>query len=599
MMNKWRKILSSSAIIGLLAGCSSFSDDNNGDNSLNLKDDCTPVVVGTSSEKVNLMEELGAKFKESPEFKSLDKCATIYAINIPSGKGAEIISQRPSEWPSIEKDFWPTVWSPASTIWTDRVNAVGSNNYLGKVESFAKTPVVFGMPESMAKALDYPNKPISMKKLEDLVSNKEGWGSVGKPLWGSFKVAKTNPNTSTTGLSVILMQSYANSGKTKDLNVEDVDKAKKFNQTFESGAIHYGDTTGKVLKTLAEKSSGGGSSYVSAIALEETSLFNYNKGNPDSHTVQPGERLTPPSEKLIAIYPEEGSMWSDNPSTVLNAPWVTPEQKIASEAFTKFLSTKPAQEILPKYGFRPVMKDVDPSKELNASVGINTKLPSKTLPKPSAEVVSSALDQWAKVRKPSAVLQLIDISGSMNEDTGNGETRLDAAIRSSQGTLGNFRSTDKIGIWAFTTGLNSKHGENVVPVREFAPLAGDKEKLKGSIDDLRNASMNGTPLYDSIDKAYDYMLPQAETGRINAIIVLSDGEDTNSSISLDSLLVKINSTAKEGTTDSPVRIFTIAYGQTANKESLERISKASGGQMFDATDPTRINEIFTQVMNNF
>ena len=86
--------------------------------------------------------------------------------------------------------------------------------------------------------------------------------------------------------------------------------------------IHYGDTTGKVLQTLYDETQNGasGSGYVSAVALEETSLLNYNQGNPDSHTVQPGEKLTPPKEKLVAVYPSGGSMWSDNPAVVLGAP---------------------------------------------------------------------------------------------------------------------------------------------------------------------------------------------------------------------------------------------------------------------------------------
>ena len=585
----------------ILSGCTSGGSDEPGGNSMALKDDCTPVVVGTSSEKVNLMEDLGKAFKESAEGKALDKCATVYAINVPSGKGAEIISATPDSWPLEDKNFWPSVWSPASTIWTDRVAAVGAENYIGEAKSFTQTPVVFGVPESMATALGYPKKAISMKDLEGLISNPQGWGSVGKPLWGSFKTAKTNPNTSTTGLSVILMQSYSASGKSKDLTTADVAAAEDFNRTFESGAIHYGDTTGKVLKTLYDKSrsGNGGSAYVSAIALEETSLFNYNKGNPDSHTVQPGETLTPPTEKLIAVYPEEGSMWSDNPAAVLNAPWVTPEKKAASEAFLKFLQTKSAQELLPEYGFRPLDKSVDVSQSLNASVGIDPAKPAKTLPKPTADVVSAALDQWANVRKPSAVLELIDISGSMDDPAGDGRSKLEGAIQGAQSTLGNFRATDKIGVWAFTTGLKSEVGNNVVPVRDFSALGGDGEALKSSIADLRNANRQGTPLYDAIAQAYDYMVPQAEEGRINAIVVLSDGEDTDSTTSLDSLLVKINSSAKEGTATAPVRIFTIAYGEGADTEILERISKASGGQMFDATDPTRINEIFSQVMNNF
>jgi Ca-activated chloride channel family protein len=565
-----------------------------------LKDDCTPIVVGTSSEKVNLVEELGNLFKESAEGKNLTKCATVYAINVPSGKGANIIAEQPTQWPLADKNFWPTIWSPASTMWTDRVTASGAGSFINKAESFAKTPVVFAMPESMATALDYPAKPISIKQIEGLIANKEGWGSVGKPLWGAFKIAKTNPNTSTTGLSVILMQSYAHSNKTEALTVEDVTGSAAFNTTFEGGAIHYGDTTGKVLRTLAEKLKQGndGNSYVSAVAVEETSLYNYNLGNPDSHTVQPGETLTPPTEKLVAIYPEEGSMWSDNPATLLNAAWVTQDQKLAGTAFLNFLKTPQAQNLLPKYGFRPVLDSVGYSKTLNSAMGIIPTQPTKSLPKPSANVVSAALDQWSAVRKPSAVLELIDISGSMNENAGNGKSKLVNAITSAQNTLSNFRTSDKVGVWAFTTGIQSAIGQNIVPVRDFTELGGDREKLVTSLEDLKNSRMNGTPLYDSISVAYDYLLPQAEVGRINAIVVLSDGSDVDSNTTLTSLLVKLNTANKEGA-HAPVRIFTIAYGTGANKQVLDQISQASGGQMFDATDATRINEVFSQVMNNF
>ena len=67
--------------------------------------------------------------------------------------------------------------------------------------------------------------------------------------------------------------------------------AAEFSRVFEECVIHYGDTTGKVLTTLYDETQNGtgGSGYVSAVALEETSLLNYNQGNPDSHTVQPGE----------------------------------------------------------------------------------------------------------------------------------------------------------------------------------------------------------------------------------------------------------------------------------------------------------------------
>jgi len=595
-------------IAGLaLAGCTDSSNtDPNGGNNVNNgasafdSDGCTHITIATSSEKVNLMDSLAEKFKDSSEAKKLDKCVTVKPLNVTSGDATNILSGSPSEWPLQDKEYWPTLWSPASTVWTDRVAAAGGSGVVSDVKSFTHTPVVYGVPESMAKALGYPQKAISLTDVKNLIANPDGWGSVGKPLWGSFKISKTNPNTSTTGLSAILMQSYEAAKKQKDLTVDDVNKAADFSRTFESGAIHYGDTTGKVLSTLyADSQSGDNSGYVSAVALEETSLINYNQGNPDSHTVQPGETLTPPKEKLVAVYPSNGSMWSDNPVAVLNSSWVSSEKKAAGEAFAAFLQTKTAQEILPKYGFRPLDTSVKLGELFTAKYGVDPKKPTATLPLPSAEVVSTAIDQWEQIRKPSAVLELVDISGSMDEGTGDGRSKLDGAISGVQSTVGHFRSTDEVGVWAFTTGISSKLGKSVVPVREFSALADGKEGLKDSVTDLKNANKGGTPLYDAISTSYDYMQKHAETGRINAIVVLTDGADTDSQISLQSLLVKLNSAKKEGGEGAQVRIFPIAYGKEANKDVLSQIAKASGGQMFDASDATKIDTVFASVINNF
>lgn len=586
----------------LLSGC--VASDNNTDNSRisSFDDDgCTHITIATSSEKVNLMDELSAAFKESPEMKALDKCVTVKPINVSSGDGTRILSTSPKEWPLENQEYWPTLWSPASTIWTSRVAAAGNSGILEDPKSFTHTPVVFGMPESMTKALGYPDKPISIQDLNALVTNPDGWGSVGKPLWGAFKISKTNPNTSTTGLSTILMQSYAAAGKTADLTAADVTAAEDFSRSFESGAIHYGDTTGKVLVTLYNETQNGnsGSGYVSAVALEETSLINYNMGNPDSHTVQPGETLTPPEEKLVAVYPSGGSMWSDNPVTVLKTAWVDSEKKAAGEAFAAFLQTAPAQTILPKYGFRPLDTKVPLGDLFTAKYGVDPNQPTVSLPQPDPQVVSAAIDQWEQIRKPSAVLELVDISGSMDEPIGDGRSKLDGAIQGVQSTVGHFRSTDEIGVWAFTSGISSDLGNNVVPVRDFGPLSADKETLQNNVQDLKNARKGDTPLYDSISKAYDYMQQHAEPGRINAIVVLTDGADSGGGISLESLLVKLNSAKTEGGDAPQVRIFPIAYGSGANKDVLGQIAKASGGQVFDASDPAKIDTVFASVINNF
>ncbi len=82
-------------------------------------------------------------------------------------------------------------------------------------------------------------------------------------------------------------------------------------------------------------------------------------------------------------------------------------------------------------------------------------------------------------------------------------------------------------------------------------------------------------------------------------MVLSDGEDTDSTTSLDSLIAKIGKSTKEGGTDAPVRIFPIAYSAAADTSVLQRIADATGGQMFDASDAERIDLVFASVINNF
>lgn len=594
--------LATAAIVALvLAACTGGGEDPAPEGSQGFPDDgCTHITIATSSEKVNMLDELATAFKESPEHDALDTCATVRPTNVSSGNAARYLTSG-EDWPSDDRALWPTLWSPASTVWTDRVAAAASSNLVGTPASFTRTPVVFGMPEPMAKALGWPDEPISITELEGLCQNPDGWGSVGKDIWGAFKISKTNPNTSTTGLSTILMQSYEASGKSEGLTSADVDAAADFSRVFEECVIHYGDTTGNVLSTLYDETQNGanGSAYVSAVALEETSLLNYNKGNPDSHTVQPGETLTPPKTKLVAVYPSGGSMWSDNPVTVLGAEWVTPEQRKAGEAFAKFLQTKPAQEVLPEYGFRPLDESVPLGDLFTANFGVDPAQPTVTLPKPEVDVISTAIDQWTQVRKPSSVLELIDISGSMDDPIGDGRSRLDGAIEGAQTTLDHFRSTDEVGVWAFTTGISSDAGEGIQVLRDVTALGADGEKLDSSLDDLRYAQRNGTPLYDAILTAYEAMSERAEPGRINAIVVLSDGEDTDSMTSLDSLIAKIGKSAKEGGTDAPVRIFPIAYGSGADTSALQRIADATGGQMFDASDAERIDLVFASVINNF
>lgn len=610
-MHRRTKVISkaSAAMVAAALLLSACTAPDGNDGSQGDVNSCTPVYAAVSSEKVNLFQDLADRFIDSSLAKALPKCVVVTPMDVASGEAARLLKLG---WPTEETDKpQPTIWSPASTSWVDQVADAQGADFVPDPQSFARTPVVIAMPEKMAETLGWPDTPISLQDLHDFSLDPQGWAKYGSvnALWGNFQWAKTTPTTSTTGLNILLMQTYAAAAKTSGLTVDDVANSVTFSQELESSVIHYGSTTGAVLQRLYDRDLKGQSlNYVSAIALEETSLLNYNIGNPKSNTIPEGTTLVPPREKLVAIYPTEGSLWSDNPIVTLGplATWVTDEQRQAAEAFREFVQTPEAQTLLGDYGFRPVDPTATPTGLVTEQYGVNPELPVITLEKPSVEVVSAAITQWEQdIRKPSSVLEVIDISGSMGDpvsDDPGADTLMQAAIESAQNTLEHFRPTDELGVVAFSSKQDADGDSvlNIVEVRDVAPLGGSTENLKDSLDALYPTE--GTPLYDAVLYAYQEMKANAEPGRINAIVLLTDGEEDGSSkTSLDALIRELRG-AIEGNDPAPVRIFPIIYGGGVTPEAqdaLKRIAEATGGQVFDASDPRRINLTFAQVVNNF
>ena len=96
------------------------------------------------------------------------------------------------------------------------------------------------------------------------------------------------------------------------------------------------------------------------------------------------------------------------------------------------------------------------------------------------------------------------------------------------------------------------------------------------------------------------MTARAEPGRINAIVVLSDGQDTDSEMSLDSLIAKIGApVARRQLTPRPSASSRSRTVKAPTPSALQRIAEATGGQWFDASDPAKIDLVFASVINNF
>ena len=87
-----------------------------------------------------------------------------------------------------------------------------------------------------------------------------------------------------------------------------------------------------------------------------------------------------------------------------------------------------------------------------------------------------------------------------------------------------------------------------------------------------------------------------DPNRINGIILLSDGvNDPPSETGRAETIEAVAPPAR----DREVRVFTIAYGDLADVDTLAEIARASHGTAYDAIDPSSIDRVFEQVVANF
>ena len=188
---------------------------------------------------------------------------------------------------------------------------------------------------------------------------------------------------------------------------------------------------------------------------------------------------------------------------------------------------------------------------------------------PSPDVLVGILDSWAELRKEARVLLVLDISGSMGEPAGDGRTRLDLAQEAAISALDQFKATDDVGLWVFSTEL----GGDDPNVRELVPLGPIGEQRDVLAEQIAaQFPTNGTPLYDVTEQAYESMVATYDPEKINAIVLLTDGENDDGVPGDDDQqfadLIESLQAGSEGSSSQPVRLFTISYGETADVITL-------------------------------
>ncbi|WP_322098273.1 substrate-binding and vWA domain-containing protein [Nakamurella alba] len=556
---------------------------------------CTTVQVAASSEKAALMAGIARSYSESGRTVN-GACYDVAVRSVASGLAQQRLA---AGWDPDADGPAPDVWTPAASTWVSLLRSDLTANdkpdmVPTTVESVTSTPLVLAMPRPMAEALDWPDAQLGWSDVLGLVEDPEGWAGKGHSEWGKFTLGKTNPTVSTSGLAATIGTFVAATGTSSDLTAADLadEKTREYARTVERSVVHYGDTTLTYLTNLQRADDAGAAmSYLSAVAVEEKSVLDYNAGNPSGDPATLGQH-EPPKVPLVAIYPKEGTLYSDSPYVILDAPWADAGKKAGAADFLSYLREPAQQKVFTDAGFRTYdRKAGDP---INASDAVRADGVTIALDAPGPAVLVQVRDLWSELRKQARVLLVMDVSGSMSTPAGSsGFTRLELAQQAAVDGLEQLAGTDEIGLWSFSTNLPTESGiyDELVPI---APLAQDKAQLVDKIEAL--GPLKGTPLYAVVRAATQYMDSTADDEVINAVVVMTDGkneypEDTD----LGSLVSELSDASLE----NGVRVFSIAYGEGADLDTLKQISEASRAAAYDARNPESISSVFSAVLSNF
>ena len=583
------KALVATAIAGVLVIGTVYWWQRSDDNPDTPRTGCTTVVVAASVEKSDLMDAVAKRYNSSDRQVN----GSCYGISV-TAMASGVVESRLTE--ASWDPAWgpaPDAWSPAASTWLqllrhdrashDRPDILAADN-----ASVVSTPTVLAMPEPKAKALGWPQEAIGWSDLLNLANDPRGWASRGHPEWGAFKLGKTNPNVSTSGLSATIGAFVAATGTSSDLTLDALKepRVRDFVAGVEKSVAHYGDTALTFLTNLQRADDAGAAlGYVSAVAVEEKSIVDYNEGNPTGDLETKGQHGKP-RVPLVAIYPREGTLDSDSPFAILEAPWSDVGKQAGAKDFLAYLHEPAQQELFTDAGFRTYDgrpgKAVSESDYLTEDVGV-------TLSPPSPPVLAAVRAAWSDLRKPARVLLVLDVSGSMGQSAGGGKTRLELAQAAAVNGLSQLSDADQVGLWTFPS-----QGQVYWQQMALEPLGPQREQMIARIQQLIPAG--GTPLYAATRKASEAVRAGAGDDTINAVVVMTDGKneypDDND---VDGLIRQLGDQALEG----GVRVFTIAYGEDADLDTLKRISEASRAAAYDASDPQTIDAVFTNVLSNF
>jgi Ca-activated chloride channel family protein len=450
--------------------------------------------------------------------------------------------------------------TPDSSVWLSQLDGMWAEHVgderafiVGQTARYAVSPVVIAMWRDVAQEMGFGDRHL-------------GWTDLLARAQGDPDFKWSHPSTaSASGLLATLAEFYAGAQKTWGLTAEDVlaPSTLEYVGDIERTVRYYGEGEWPIAQRVVAE----GRDYLDAFVGQEQLVLWANQQGAD----------------LVAVYPLEGSLWADHPLVLLETPDLTGTQRQVFAQLVSHVRSPAAQQAVLAAGYRPADPSIPldaPGSPLTADNGIDPSQPQTALQIPGGDVIQVVRDVWWHTKRHTNVVLVVDTSGSMEgAKIANVKDALRAFVEQIKGPD---EAVALVEFYSFVDVLTP-----------LDRLAVNREDLLRSIDGL--VADGDTALLDAVFEAYEGLQDLGDAERINAIVVMTDGRENYSDISLGRLTDYMR---RGNETGVPVIVFAIAYGENADYGTLNALAEATGGQVYEGSLET-IRQLYTILSTYF
>ncbi|MFQ5398435.1 MAG: VWA domain-containing protein [Anaerolineae bacterium] len=449
----------------------------------------------------------------------------------------------------------PTLWIPDEQVWVNALADQGNDSYQGDCVSVAQSPLVIGMWRRVAESLGWPGLPLGWLDVGSLAADPSAWSYYSGGEFGdTFRLGHTHPGLSGTGTSTLLALVQAAQSKTDAVTVNDIQQpiVQASVGAFEGGVAWFSNSSDTLGSTMGTRDV----SYLGAAVMYESTVIYY--GHSD----------------IVPIYPLEGTFVANFPACI-NQTTDTSAQE-AARIFRDYLLGETAQSAAVTFGLRPVNDNIPIGPPLDESHGVDLTQPVIIFNNPSVDAVYAVQELWQSARKDVNLVMLIDTSGSMRG------SKIESVREAAVQFVEQMGDDDFITILAFSS-------EPRVLV-EHVQVGPSRNKIINVIMDLQ--ARGDTSLYDAIGEGAAVIAQTTSVNTTNALVVLTDGQDTNSSH------YDFNEELIQAARGNDTTVFTIAYGSDADQNILSELALQANGNFY-LGDGTSIAAIYEEMSAAF